>query len=120
MKGGELTIANQFIPATTYEDLVFMIFGLVGVSKTYLRKEKSFVPVQRSGSTNNIEHIFGYFRMKSREFTVADANRMASNAAGQNLNAGFLGRNTNNQGEKQTHKLADINRPLFSNVAKKK
>jgi len=116
----ESTSANHFFPATTYEDLVFMIFGLVGVSKTYLREDKSFVLVQRRGSTDNIEHIFCYFRMKSPVFTVADATRMASNAAGKRLNAGFLGRKTNNPGEKQTHKLADINRPLFSNVAKNK
>jgi hypothetical protein len=106
---------NSFLPQSTYEDLCWMIFGLVGLSQNYLKADKSRVLVQRRLSTDNVEHTFGHVRANNPEFSVFEANRYAATGMGQRLNASFLGRKTNNAKANTTHKMSDIHRLLYRN-----
>ena len=48
----------HFIPWQSFEDLVYLIIGIIGVSKLYLKKDKSRILVQRRSGSDDVEHEF--------------------------------------------------------------
>jgi hypothetical protein len=51
-----------FIPETTFEDLCWMVFAVVGVAKEYLDKDESLVMPQKKSGSDVCENHFGNIR----------------------------------------------------------
>jgi hypothetical protein len=67
--------ANKFITRETYEDLCWMVFGLVGIACTYLDENGSRVMDQGLSGTDPLEHLFCKLRMKNSNGTQRDYNQ---------------------------------------------
>jgi hypothetical protein len=61
---------SAFITNQSYEDLCWLVCCLVGVSQTYLRPDQKNILVQRRLGTDDIEHIFAYFRMRKAAYLI--------------------------------------------------
>jgi hypothetical protein len=77
-KAKELKNSNLFIPYTSFDDLCFMVFGLVGVAQTYLKNDGSRTMVQRQGNTDVLEHCFAHIHQHERKFNIQDLTRCCS------------------------------------------
>jgi hypothetical protein len=47
---------GHFIPESTYENLFWMVFAVVGVAKTYLKDDKSCIMLLKKSGTDICEH----------------------------------------------------------------
>ena len=55
---------ERFITNESFEDLTWMVFGVVGVSMTYLKADKQYVFDQGRSGSDCCEHHFGNIRMR--------------------------------------------------------
>ena len=46
------------IPWQSYEDLMWLVLGIVGISITHLKENDSRTMIQRNGGTDNCENEF--------------------------------------------------------------
>ena len=61
---------KEFVPWQTYEDLCYLIFGLVGLSRCYLQEDKGWTLVQRKNGSDDVEHEFAGIRVRNPKPTI--------------------------------------------------
>jgi hypothetical protein len=73
---------KRFIPWQSYEDLCWIVFGFVGLAQTYLSEDFTRRLVQRRGSTDVLEHLFGNIRAMASAFDCGQARRLVATGEG--------------------------------------
>ena len=63
---------NEFITNESWEDLCWMIYGIIGISSIYLRKDESRRMMQRRGGSDCCENEFAAFRQSNSNGTEYD------------------------------------------------
>ena len=72
----------HFIPWQSFEDLVYLIIGIIGVSKLYLKKDKSRILVQRRSGSDDVEHEFAGIRVRNPKPTALDVREISARRTG--------------------------------------
>lgn len=108
---------KEFITSQTYEDLVWMVFGVAGVACTYLDADESLKFHQGRSGTDICEHLFAMMRNINPNPTLQQARQCASKCSQfvkSNLFS-FKGKN-NAAGAPKDH--SDFTQPLFKRSKK--
>jgi hypothetical protein len=71
---------EHFIPKSTYKDLCCMVFAVVGVEKTYLKNDKSFIMLQKNSDTDVCEQHFGNICSRGPKASLEQARHHAAHA----------------------------------------
>ena len=66
---------KKFITRESYEDLCWMVFGVVGIACTYLKEDGSCKMHQGRSGTDPLEHLFCKLRSKNSNGTQLDYNQ---------------------------------------------
>ena len=61
---------KKFILWQSYQDLAWLVFGLIGLARTYLKEDKSRVVVQWRGGTDHCEHEFTRIEIPSQQHWI--------------------------------------------------
>ena len=59
-----------------------MIIGIIGVSKLYLKKDKSRILVQRRSGSDDVEHEFAGIRVRNPKPTALDVREISARRTG--------------------------------------
>ena len=81
---------SEFITRQTYEDLQWLIFGMVGVSCTYLKEDKSRWMNQRRGGSDVCEHFFAKVRQNNTLPTLQQCREITSKISGLSITSNHL------------------------------
>ena len=73
---------DKFVTAQTYEDLVWMVFGIAGVASLYLKDDKSLVMHQGRSGSDVCEHFFSQIRYICSNPIMQQAREGASALSG--------------------------------------
>ena len=71
-----------FIPWQSYEDLIWLVIGIVGISKTYLKEDNSRTMIQRNGGTDDCENEFAGTKQRNNKPSSLDCNQITSRRTG--------------------------------------
>ena len=94
---------KEFIPWQSMEDLVFLVAGIVGVAKVYLKEDESRTMVQRQGGTDCCENEFAGVRERNPKPTILNAKQSFARRAGTRTSVFNLRNKSNTSGDKRIH-----------------
>jgi hypothetical protein len=95
----------ECVPATTSEDMAFMVLGLIGVCRVYLAEDGSRILHPRNAQEDVCEHAFSSLKSRSAGLSAISGNQGIAQASGMSL-SGF---NANNSRE---YSMRELNAPL--------
>ena len=93
----EATDSTRFIPETSFEDLLWLCFGTIGIARTYLINGSRRFDQSRHGS-DVCEHHFGNLRMKNSNPSLEEARQGTAKATAARTNAFDPRAKTNTKG----------------------
>ena len=73
---------TNFISWQSYQDMAWLVFGLIGKVKTYLKEDKSRTMVQRREGTDDCEHDFAGIRSRNSRPSALDARQYTAKRSG--------------------------------------
>ena len=73
---------EEFITWQSFEDLSWLIFGIIGIARTYLKKDKSRTMVQRKGGSDVCENEFAGVRERNPKPTILNARQTVARRTG--------------------------------------
>ena len=66
---------SHFITKESYEDLIYLVIGIVGISSTYLKANRSKTMVQSRSGSDVVEHEFAGIRQRNSKPTGLDVRQ---------------------------------------------
>ena len=69
---------RHFITEQSYEDLIYLVVGIVGLASTYLKADRSRIMVQSRSSSNVVEHEFAGICQRNSKPTGKDVRQVVS------------------------------------------
>ena len=87
---------EAFIPWQSYQDLAWLIFGMIGKAQMYLKEDKSRTMVQRREGTDDCEHEFAGIKGRNTRPSALDARQYTAKRSGHRSAHWFKRRAKNN------------------------
>jgi hypothetical protein len=104
-----------FIPETTFEDLCWMVFAVVGVAKEYLDKDESLVMLQKKSGSDVCENHFGNIRAQGAKPSAITAQQLTARGEAMRSNT-FSGKSKRNTSHiPKRYRKDELNQPLERN-----
>ena len=91
---------DEYITWQSHEGLCWLVFSLVGISKTYLKEDCSRVMVQRRAGTDDCEHEFAGIKVRNQKPTLQDAREITARRTGSRTSCFTTVNKSNTSGDK--------------------
>ena len=91
---------KKYITWQSREDISWLVFGIVGIAKTYLCKDKTRIMKQRSAGTDDCEHEFAHIKSKNYKPTQQDCRNYTARMTNAWSSAFTTINNSNISGDK--------------------
>ena len=110
---------ERFITNESFEDLTWMVYGVVGVSMTFLKADKKYVFDQGRSRSDYCEHHFGNIRMRYNNANLQNCEYATAKAPTSRSCKFSVKTRTNTSGARKKTK-SELFQPMFKKGGKLK